>query len=541
MSSTEDASPMDVSPTNDGGVLKTIVTPARDDAASPETGDVVRVHYTGTLEDGTTFDSSRDRDEPFEFPLGTHRVIHAWDVGVATMKVGERATLTCRGDYAYGERGSPPKIPPNATLVFDVELLSFTSHRDYSGDGGVYKREEVTAATGHAGPRAGDEVTVTYDVMTADGEKTLVEETTVTCAVGEAPCSGIGIALLKMKKGEKTRLAVSATYAAGLPGVAEGQDVIVTVSLDAIHKVEPVEGVEGAKKKELVEGEGYEKPNDGAACFVEYEKRSAGGAVEETKSLEVTIGEEHVPEELECALMMMRLNEQALITLADGTEYTAKLTKLQRAKEQYAMNNAEKIEAAEKYKSSGNDAYKGGNFKRATKKYEAALKYVEHDSSFSDEEKHASKKLKLSLNLNAAAVAIKQKSWTTARKSSQKALDIESSNEKALYRHAQASMELQEYDESRRSLGKILDADAEHAEAKRMLARLKVLEAHQAKKDAKIFGGMFKKIDLYDDVKVEEKKEEEAAAPVVPDDADVPPMDAPPAPDASEPFGVHQV
>jgi len=215
---------------------------------------------------------------------------------------------------------------------------------------------------------------------------------------------------------------------------------------------------------------------------------------------------------------------------------------LERAKEQYAMNNAEKIEAAEKYKSSGNDAYKGGNFKRATKKYESALKYVEQDTSFSDEEKQASKKLKLSLNLNAAAVAIKQKSWATARKSSQKALDIESSNEKALYRHAQASMELQEYDESRRSLGKILDGDAEHAEAQRMLARLKVLEAHQAKKDAKIFGGMFKKIDLYADVKVEEKKEEEeTAAPVVPDVSDVPPMDAAPAPDAGEPFGVHQV
>lgn len=533
---------IDVSPTNDGGVMKTITATAPSDALRPETNDVVRVHYTGTLEDGTTFDSSRERKEPFEFTLGTHRVIHAWDVGVATMRVGERATFTCRGDYAYGERGAPPKIPPNATLVFDVELLSFTSHRDFSGDGGVRKTEEVAAATAHAGPNAGDEVTVTYDAMTKDGKTVIVGETTVTCAVSEAPCSGIGIALLKMKKGEKMRLAMSAAYAAGLPGAAEGQDAIVTVSLDAIHKVEPVEGVEGAKKKELVEGEGYEKPNDGAACFVEYEKRSASGAVEETKSLEVTIGEEHVPEDLEAALMMMRLNEQALITMADGTEYTAKLTKLERAKEQYAMNNTEKIEAAEKYKSSGNDAYKGGNFKRATKKYESALKYVEQDTSFSDEEKQASKKLKLSLNLNAAAVAIKQKSWATARKSSQKALDIESSNEKALYRHAQASMELQEYDESRRSLGKILDGDAEHAEAQRMLARLKVLEAHQAKKDAKIFGGMFKKIDLYADVKVEEKKEEEeTAAPVVPDVSDVPPMDAAPAPDAGEPFGVHQV
>ena len=131
------------------------------------------------------------------------------------------------------------------------------------------------------------------------------------------------------EKGEKINMA-SAAYAAGLPGAAEGQDAIVTVSLDAIHKVEPVEGVEGGKKKELVEGEGYEKPDDGAACFVEYESDPRAAHRRETKSLEVTIGEEHVPEDLEAALMMMRLNEQALITLADGTEYTAKLTKLER-------------------------------------------------------------------------------------------------------------------------------------------------------------------------------------------------------------------
>ena len=125
---------IDVSPTNDGGVMKTITATAPSDALRPETNDVVRVHYTGTLEDGTTFDSSRERKEPFEFTLGTHRVIHAWDVGVATMRVGERATFTCRGDYAYGERGAPPKIPPNATLVFDVELLSFTSCLLYTSD-----------------------------------------------------------------------------------------------------------------------------------------------------------------------------------------------------------------------------------------------------------------------------------------------------------------------------------------------------------------------------------------------------------------------
>jgi len=89
----------------------------------PKKGQTVSVHYTGTLENGKKFDSSRDRGSPFKFKIGAGEVIRGWDEGVAQLSVGQRAKLICSPDYAYGQRGHPGVIPPNATLTFDVELL----------------------------------------------------------------------------------------------------------------------------------------------------------------------------------------------------------------------------------------------------------------------------------------------------------------------------------------------------------------------------------------------------------------------------------
>jgi len=91
----------------------------------PKKGQTVTVHYTGTLTNGKKFDSSVDRGRPFEFKLGVGQVIRAWDEGVAKLSMGERAKLTCPPDMAYGPSGVPGVIPPNATLIFEVQLLGF--------------------------------------------------------------------------------------------------------------------------------------------------------------------------------------------------------------------------------------------------------------------------------------------------------------------------------------------------------------------------------------------------------------------------------
>ncbi|CAH2245904.1 peptidyl-prolyl cis-trans isomerase FKBP1B [Pelobates cultripes] len=104
------------------GVDIETITPG-DGRTFPKKGQTCVVHYTGMLQNGKKFDSSRDRNKPFKFKIGRGEVIKGWEEGIAQMSLGQRSMLTITPDFAYGATGHPGVIPPNATLLFDVELM----------------------------------------------------------------------------------------------------------------------------------------------------------------------------------------------------------------------------------------------------------------------------------------------------------------------------------------------------------------------------------------------------------------------------------
>uniref|UniRef100_A0A0N4ZE27 peptidylprolyl isomerase n=1 Tax=Parastrongyloides trichosuri TaxID=131310 RepID=A0A0N4ZE27_PARTI len=201
---------IDISPNQDGGVLKKILREGKV-STTAKSGDKVFVHYTGTLtENGKKFDSSRDRNEEFSFVLGKSQVIKGWDIGVATMKVGEKAILRCRPEYAYGEHGSGSSIPPNATLDFEVEFLRFTGE-DISPqrDGSITKSIIVEGEKYHT-PAEYAEVTANI-VGSYNDEVFFDKELTYNLGEGEAynlP-SGVDVALRRFKKGEKSKIVLT--------------------------------------------------------------------------------------------------------------------------------------------------------------------------------------------------------------------------------------------------------------------------------------------------------------------------------------------
>ncbi|XP_068658160.1 70 kDa peptidyl-prolyl isomerase-like [Aristolochia californica] len=473
------------------------------------------VHYSGLMNGGQSLGSSRDEGAPFSFILGRGEVIKGLDEGIATMKKGERAIFTIPPSLAYGEVGSPPLITPNATLFFDVELLSWNTIRDLTGDRGVIKKI-VREGEGWLAPKELDEVFVKYSVKLEDGTIVSKSEDGVEFYVSNGwLCPAIGIAVKTMRKGEIAELSVKYSYGLEQNGngalkndfqVPTCSELIVDIELVSWKSVIDVTGDRKVVKKVIKVGEGYDSPSEGSLVNVKYTGKLEDGTIFERKGsneepFEFTCFGEQILDGLDRAITTMRRGEVALVTVASeyafGDKeyhsdlavvpsnskliYEVELIKFTKDKEFWKMETWEKFEASRRKKDEGNNLFK-------------AAEYVEYDHSFSAEEKIQANELKTSCNLNNATCKLKLGEYVGALGLCTKVLEVDPQNLKALYRRSQTYLRTSDLEKAEADLKKALSLDPNNRDVRFEYKKLKEKQREYQKDQAKIYGAMLSKL-----------------------------------------------
>jgi len=557
----------------DASVMKVVVKEApAENTERPAPGDKVYVHYVGTLtSDGTKFDSSRDRGAPFEFSIGSG-VIKGWSEAVPTMRVGEIAKFTICPAKAYGEQGSPPTIPPHASLDFEIELLSFTDREDVLNDGTLMRKVLRKNADDWKTPsnrcdvrltvRDGESVVhvdwpATYD-STEDGPEVNGERLPFVLRKG----------VHEMKRTELASFLVGdRDYEVEIVSWIENEDCDFEAPEAVVKRVD---------RAHVKNDNDWKTPNDEDSIAIRGSVWAADGAGEDTVEYGDIDGDEISTETrwavdedyegsravdgadvvavgvcrgVESALKKMKVGEVATVKIAPshgfetgplaGKALRARLELVrieEEAKKTWDMSPDEKIAAVEAKKAAGNAHVKRGDFGRAERRYKAGLDAGASDYDMDDAQKAALKKAVNACKLNRAMCSLKLGKFVDAEKDCKEVLEDAPENTKALFRRGRAQLGLDQWANAKASFKAVLAAEPDNRDAKRGVADILRREKAHKEKEKKLYAGR----RLFDRPKHEKgKKAPAAAAPVNVPGPDLAPPDAPlaPAADAADDAG----
>jgi len=439
--------------------------------------------------------------------LGKNHVIRGWDLGVASMRKGEVAKFTLAPEFAYGESGSPPKIPANSTLVFEVELLSWVSKEDLFQDGGVIK-SEVKEGSGWKKPNNGDEVQMSMKVSTKDGgvtdEKVRFEYVLGSGVLGQVSKT-VDKALSGMKKGEQAQLTCTKDY-------APDDGTIIDLTLDQVYETKDVSFAKDKSfmNKTVVEGEGWEKPKEATKVKLSVEAATDGAAAVPgftPKVLEFVLGNGDVCDALECAAADMKKGEKAILTCSTPSRaaeehlglnnisagkvlLTLEMQEFEQGKDTYSLSEEEKVTYGSERKEVGSNLFRKGRVDLAMERYKKVIDMFSYIDNFKEDNKIKAKDLKNKCQLNRAACQLKIHEYFAAKTSCNDALKEDSQNIKALFRRAQAELGLKNFLECMGDLKKVIELDPQNKEARSLYKQAQVAQKEEDKKSKGLFTKM---------------------------------------------------